>query len=199
MNKEKLCENLAKKGFQTQCFSTAAQAADYLCQAIQGSTVGIGGSRTIDDMGLFERLSEHNEVAWHWKQGPGETFARAAAADVYICSANAVSETGEIVNIDGSGNRLCGTLFGHKKVYIVIGTNKIQPDLEAAIHRARNVAAPLNAKRFGLSTPCAVSEEMRCYDCSSPQRICKGLLILWQKMNGVGECEVVIVDEALGF
>ena len=199
MNLENLQKNVEARGFSYRYFDTAAQAADYLAGSISGKTVGIGGSMTLLDMGIYERLQEDNDVAWHWKTPGPETLAKAAAAQVYLTSVNGIAETGEIVNIDASGNRLCGTMFGHKKVYIIVGTNKICPDLEKAIYRARNVAAPLNAKRFGLSTPCAVSEEMRCYDCSSPQRICKGLLILWQKMNGVGECEVVIIDQALGF
>jgi len=199
-NVEKLRKNLENNGFQTSYFATAAEAADYLCAEIRGTSVGFGGSMTLDAMGLYERLGEANEVAWHWKTDDKPTaFRKAAEAEVYLTSANGVSETGAIVNIDANGNRLAGSMYGKKKVYIVIGTNKIEPDLDKAIYRARNVAAPLNARRFGLSTPCASGEELRCYDCHHPRRICKGLLVFLQKMNGVGECEVVIVDEALGY
>lgn len=199
-NVEILRKNLEANGFKTSFFATAAEAADYLCSSIKGKTVGFGGSATLDAMGVYERLSAENDVAWHWKWADKDAArAKAAEAAVYLSSANAVSETGAIVNIDATGNRLDGTLYGKEKVYIVIGTNKIEPDLEKAIYRARNVAAPLNARRFGLGTPCASGEELRCYDCHHAQRICKGVLVFLQKMKGVGECEIVLVDEALGF
>lgn len=199
MDTSRLLRNLTEHGFTAKTFADKESAADYLCREISGRTVGIGGSKTIDDMGLYDRLQVNNDVAWHWKQEPNEARKRAEQAEIYICSANAVSESGEIVNIDATGNRLAGTLYGKKKVYIVIGTNKIEPTLEKAVWRARNVAAPLNAKRFGLATPCAQSEELRCFDCRSPQRLCKGLLIFMRKMNGVDECEVIIINDSLGY
>ena len=198
-NIEKLRKNLEHKGYQTSYFKTAGEAADYLCKEITDTPVGIGGSKTVDDLGLFDRLSENNEVYWHWKQDPNEAREKAASADIFICSANAVSETGDLVNIDAMGNRLAATIYGKKKVYIVIGANKIKSNLKTAVWRARNIAAPMNAKRLGLSTPCATSKEVRCYDCRSSQRICKGLLIMLEKMNGVGACEVVIVNDSLGY
>lgn len=199
-NVEKLRKNLEANGFKTSYFAAAAEAADYLCSEIRGTSVGFGGSMTLDSMGLYERLGEHNEVAWHWKgDNKAAAYVKAAEAEVYLSSANGVAETGEIINIDATGNRVAETLYGKKKVYIVIGSNKIEPTLEKAIHRARNIAAPLNARRFGLATPCATGNELRCYDCHHPQRICKGVVVFLQKMKGVGECEVVIVDEALGY
>lgn len=198
-NIDVLSKNLIKNGFQVSSFDTAESAVKYLRENIRDCTVGIGGSTTVDQLGLYEILAENNEVFWHWKQSGGGTFLRAAASDVYICSANGVSETGEIVNIDAVGNRLSTSMYGHKKVYIIIGLNKVVPSLEEAIYRARNVAAPLNAKRLGLATPCAVSEEVRCFNCNSPQRICKGLLIWWKRMSGVDECEVIVINESLGY
>ena len=195
-----LREKLEQNGFLTSYFTTSAAAADYLCAEISGKTVGFGGSMTLLGMGLYERLAEKNEVIWHWKSDDKPAaLKKAAGTEVYLSSANAVAESGEIVNIDGTGNRIAAMLYGHEKVYIVIGSNKIEESLEKAIGRARNVAAPLNARRFSLNTPCAASEEMRCYDCSHPQRICKGMSIMSRKMNGVGECEIVIVDEVLGY
>jgi len=143
-------------------------------------------------------LSENNRVFWHWKQKSEETRKSAAAAEVYITSANAVAETGEIINIDGSGNRVANTLYGKKKVYIIIGTNKIAEDYDKALWRARNIASPLNARRLGRNTPC-VKGELKCYDCKSPERICKGLVVLWNKMNGTEKVEVIIIDEELGY
>ena len=116
--------------------------------------------------------------------------------DVFLTSVNAASESGELVNIDGSGNRTAGTLFGHKKVYFVLGENKIVPTLEDAIWRAKNIAAPKNAERLKLKTPCAQKGD-KCYDCNSSDRICNGLVIHYKKMDDC-EMEVVIIKEPLG-
>ena len=190
-------QNLETRGFSVRTFATAAEAAAYLNEAIDGKTVGFGGSVTLKDMGLYELLGSHNEVHWHWVNGPEERKA-AMGTQVYLSSANGLAETGEIINIDGSGNRVAATLYGHEKVYLVVGRNKIAPDYEKALWRARNIAAPLNARRLNRKTPCALKEEMKCYDCKSPERICNGLTVLWRKMGGVKECEVVLIQEELG-
>ncbi len=191
----KLRANLEKRGFLTSYFETARQAADYLTEQIRDTTVGFGGSVTAQQMGLYERLAPSNRALWHWQGG---TLEQAVQAEVYITSANGVAETGEIINIDGTGNRVAATLYGRKKVYFVIGVNKIAPDYDAALWRARNIASPKNAQRIGAKTPCAVKGD-RCYNCDSPERICRGLVVLWEKMKGVGEMEVVIVNEELGY
>jgi len=108
-----------------------------------------------------------------------------------------LAETGEIINIDGTGNRISAALYGHKKVYFVVGKNKIAPTYEEALHRARNIAAPKNCVRLGLKTPCAAKAD-KCYDCASPDRICCGLSVLWTKMLGA-DMEVVLIDEELGY
>ena len=188
-------KNLEARGFSVSTFSTAAEAAAYLDSAIDGTTVGIGGSMTVQQMGLHEKLAAHNEVHWHWTDGP-EARAKAAHADVYITSANGLTENGEIINIDGAGNRVASTLYGHKRVYFIIGRNKLAPTYDEALWRARNIAAPKNAQRLGKKTPCAVKGD-RCYDCKSPDRICRGLVVLWGPSMGV-ETEIVLVDEDLG-
>lgn len=188
-------KNLRQRGFAVKTFPTGAQAADYLNSAVDGVSVGIGGSMTVQELGLYDRLAGHNTVHWHWKGGPEERGA-AAGADVYITSANGLAETGEIINIDGAGNRVASTLYGHRKVYFVIGRNKLAPTYEEALWRARNIAAPRNAQRLGKKTPCAVKGD-RCYDCKSLERICRGLAVLWGSMMGM-EMEVVLVDEDLG-
>jgi hypothetical protein len=131
-------------------------------------------------------------------QEPTEARKNAALAEIYIASANAVAETGEIVNIDGSGNRVASTLYGKKEVYFVVGANKFEDTYDTAVWRARNVASPKNAKRLGVNTPCAKDGD-KCYDCRSASRICRGLTVLWGPMAGVGRTEIVIVDETLGF
>ena len=195
MTFETVKKNLEARGFSVSTFSTAAEATAYLDSAIDGTTVGIGGSMTVQQMGLHEKLAAHNEVHWHWTDGP-EARAKAAHADVYITSANGLTENGEIINIDGAGNRVASTLYGHKRVYFIIGRNKLAPTYDEALWRARNIAAPKNAQRLGKKTPCAVKGD-RCYDCKSPDRICRGLVVLWGPSMGV-ETEIVLVDEDLG-
>ena len=195
MTFETVKKNLEARGFSVSTFSTAAEAAAYLDSAIDGTTVGIGGSMTVQQMGLHEKLAAHNEVHWHWTDGP-EARAKAAHADVYITSANGITENGEVINIDGAGNRVASTLYGHKRVYFIIGRNKLAPTYDEALWRARNIAAPKNAQRLGKKTPCAVKGD-RCYDCKSPDRICRGLVVLWGPSMGV-ETEIVLVDEDLG-
>ncbi len=188
-------------GYAVSCFASAAEACDYLDAQVDGTTVGFGGSVTLDQMGLFERLSAHNEVAWHHKapKGPARQaeLRKAQAARVYFSSVNALAETGEIVNIDNTGNRVGSTWYGHEKLFLVAGRNKIVPDLAGAMHRARNVAAPRNAQRLGRKTPCALKAD-RCYDCSSPDRICRGLSVFWRCLAGAA-IEIVLIDEDLGY
>ena len=193
---KKTAEALKERGFEVLTFATGAEAAAYLDSVIDGVSVGFGGSATTQELGLYELLEKHNEVHWHWVNGPEERM-KAMATDVYIASANGLAETGEIVNIDGAGNRVASTLFGHKKVYFVIGSNKIAPTYDEALWRARNIAAPRNAQRLGRKTPCAVNGD-RCFDCKSPERICRGLTVLWEAPMG-GEYEVILISESLGF
>lgn len=191
----KVENSLRQRGFTVKTFATGAEAAAYLDSAVDAKTVGLGGSLTLQEMGVYERLSAHNTVYWHWVNG-AEDRVRSASAQVYITSANGLAETGEILNIDGFGNRIASTLYGHEKVYFVIGRNKLAPTYDEALWRARNIAAPKNAQRLGKKTPCAVKGD-RCYDCKSPERICCGLAVLWNAMMGM-EMEVILVDEDLG-
>ena len=192
---ENVKKNLEARGFAVSTFSTAAEAAAYLDRSIDGVSVGIGGSMTVREMGLHEKLAAHNEDHWHWTDGE-EARVKAAHAAVYITSANGLAETGEVINIDGAGNRVAATLYGHRKVYFIIGKNKLAPTYDEALWRARNIAAPKNAQRMGKKTPCAVKGD-RCYDCRSPERICRSLVVLWGPSVG-GEVEIVLVDEDLG-
>ena len=190
--------NLENRGFAVRAFKTGAEAAAYLDGVIDGRTVGFGGSLTLEQLGLYDALGRHNTVVWHWKQEAGPARREAMQTDIYLTSANGLAETGEILNIDGIGNRVAATLFGHEKVYFVIGRNKVAPTYEEALWRARNIASPKNAQRLGRKTPCAVKGD-RCYDCQSPERICRALVTLWQKPTGVEKAEVVLVEEELGY
>ena len=187
--------NLEGRGFAVSCFATAEEAAAYLDKKLDGKTIGIGGSVTIRDMGLDALLERHNQVLWHWKDA---TLQQAAGAQVYLTSVNGLAETGELINIDGTGNRIASTLFGHEEVYFIVGCNKLAPDYDAALWRARNVASPKNAQRLGKQTPCAAKAD-KCYDCKSPERICRALTVLWEAPTGVGRSEVVLIGQELGF
>lgn len=197
MDFTKVKENLERSGYQVSCFETAKAAAKFLDQTIDGVTVGIGGSVTVQEMGLYELLAPHNQVFWHWKNPGGETLGKAQTAKVYLSSVNALAQTGEIINIDGNCNRIASIVYGHEMVYLLVGSNKLADDYESALYRARNVAAPKNARRLQRKTPCALGQE-KCYNCNSPERICKALSVLWQKPSGMA-CHVILIDEPLGY
>lgn len=194
-------KNLRAHGFDVTCFDTAADAVRYLDTQLDGQTIGFGGSMTLEDLGLYDVLGSHNTIHWHQRIPQGSTSRdvrmAANAAPIYISSVNGLAETGEIVNIDGTGNRVASLCYGHKKVYLVVGENKLAPDYDAALYRARNVASPKNARRFGVQTPCAAKAD-RCYDCKSPQRICRTLSVLWDKPLGC-EYEVILIRQELGY
>ena len=197
MNLEHVVKNLKSVGFSVQVFDTGADAAEWLNQQIDGKTVGIGGSATVKALGLYDLLRTHNTVYWHWEQEQDEARLHAMKTDVYLCSANALSETGEIVNIDGKGNRVAATLFGHQKVYFVIGQNNVCETYEEAVWRARNVAAPKRAAQFHVNTPCVANGATRCFNCKSPERVCRALVTLWGPMLG-SETEILLIKEDLG-
>ena len=196
MDIEKTIRALTGRGLAGPPVAPGRAAAAYLAGALAGTTVGIGGSKTIDQIGLYDRLTKHNTVWWHWRTPGFDTLDHALTAPVYLSSANAISEDGEILNIDGTGNRTASLMFGHKKVYIVAGTNKICPDFESALYRARNVAAVQNCRRFpDKNTPCKI--DGKCHDCRSRDRICNALEVLWGPMNRM-ETEIVLIDGDYG-
>ena len=191
----KVAENLKERGYAVTVCENKEEAAAYLNGAIDGVSVAFGGSRTLDQLGLYDLLKTHNKVIWHWKDGV-EVLPSAMQTEVYVSSVNAMAETGESVNIDGNGNRVASTLYGHKKVYLVVGTNKLTANLDDAIWRARNVAGPIRAQQQNRKTPCALKAD-RCYDCKSPDRICRGMVVLMGPMMSAAT-EVILVNEELG-
>lgn len=201
MDYTKVMEALQARGYTVTVCPSKDIASAYLNEMIDATTVGFGGSMTLKEMGLFSSLSRHNEVYSHWNtpswRSDAEVLADASHADVFLTSVNALAETGELINIDGTGNRVASSLYGHKKVYFVVGRNKLAPTYDEALWRARNIAGPKNAQRLGVQTPCAVRGD-KCYDCSSPQRICRALVVLWEKVKSC-DMEVVLVDEDLGY
>lgn len=197
MDIPRLQKTLEAAGFTVQWFPTAQAAKEALVARFAGKTIGMGGSVTLRDLGLYEALSQRGTVYWHWQQPGPETLAQAAKAQVYLTSVNALAETGQLVNIDGTGNRISAAAGAHETVCYLVGRNKIAPTFQQALWRARNIAAPLNAKRLEKNTPCV--QTGRCMDCSAPERICRALVVLWEKPVLTESVEVVIVRQSLGF
>ena len=202
---EKTIKALERNKFVVHYFETGAEAVAYLKNRIRNKCVAIGDSHTLLEIGVHDALSEVNEdITDIQRPLPSENFRdtalRTMGRDVFLTSVNALSQTGEMVNIDGTGNRVAASLFGSQEVFFVLGINKITPDLASAIYRARNVAAPLNSKKNKKSSlnPCAILDE-KCYDCGSPDRICNALTIYYKKMRNMQTMEIIIINESLGF
>jgi L-lactate utilization protein LutB len=194
---------LEKNGMDAYIAETAAEARKKALSLIrQGATVGIGGSRSAEEIGLLDALrSGDYNLFDQYAEGLSEADSLSARkegthAEYFVSGTNAVTEDGKLVNTDGLGNRLAGFCFGPEKIVIVVGRNKVVPDVESAIERVRNVAAPMNAKRFGLSTPCVKTGT--CSDCNSPERICNLTLVI-EKQRVKGRISVILVNEELGF
>ena len=190
---DSICKAFTARGFGFTYFATAAEAVSYLSDVCAGKSVSLGGSMTLKALGFPEAFRYGTAVHWHWVR-KGEYFQK---PDIYLSSANALSETGEIVNIDGTGNRVSATLFGPKRCIFVCGVNKLCPDLQSAVDRARNIAAPRNAQRLGVRTPCAV--DGKCHDCKSPNRICRAMVVHMGPPLGMEKCEIVLIGEPLGY
>lgn len=197
MHYDAIRRNCEARGFETLLFATGEAARDYFIATLQGQTIGFGGSVTLEQLGLYDALRDSNAVTWHNRVAAFDVRRLANQSRIYITSVNAIAETGEVVNIDGTGNRVAMTAFGPDCCYFVIGRNKIAPDLAAALHRSKNVAAPKNAQRVGARTPCAVKAD-RCYDCSSPGRICRVTAIIERPPMGMRHV-MAFVDEDLGY
>lgn len=201
MDLDQIITAFKRNGFAVTCFETTEEATGYLCSCLHGRSIGFGDSQTLWQMKLYERLCADNQVTDPMHPDLGKEFNQTGmeclTTEIFITSVNALSQTGELVNIDGTGNRVAGSLFGHQTVYFVAGINKLAPTLADAIWRARNIAAPRNAKRLGKATPCAKKGD-QCYDCNSPERICNGMIIHHKKMSGM-EMELILIQQELGF
>ncbi|MDE7349338.1 MAG: lactate utilization protein [Clostridia bacterium] len=202
MQIQNLLDNLTKRGFKPFYFDDKKDAVDFALNLIpQTASVGIGGSMTVKELGLDNTLAERgNTVYSHALVSPelrDKVYQLAGSADWYISSANALSQEGDVVNIDGSANRISALAFGVKNILYVLGTNKIAPDLASAIDRARNVAAPPNAKRLNKNTPCATSGQ--CCLCDSEDCICNATLISHHPTRYQENVYIVIIGESLGY
>ncbi len=183
--------------------ATAADAIDKVMELIaDGSSVTWGGSMTVRDMGLPQALRERGTLQVldrdlvEGAEEKQQMYLRAFTADVYLTSANALSEDGVIVNIDGNGNRVAAITWGPKKVIFIIGLNKVAPTVEDAVARARGTASPINAQRFDIDTPCRIDGV--CHNCNSPESICSYIHLL-RNSRGGNRHIVVLVGEPLGY
>lgn len=200
---EKLCQNVVKalksRNFEAYFAEDSEKAVDIALSLIpKEDSVSWGGSMTIRDMGLTDAIKNSGyEVLDRENAAPGEDIARKAlTCGTFLLSANAVTQDGELVNIDGTGNRCAALIFGPKNVIVVVGANKIVKSLPDAYSRARNTAAPINAQRFDIKTPCKITGE--CGDCKSPDCICANIVIT-RVCKPAGKIKVIVVNENLGY
>ncbi|TYZ24804.1 lactate utilization protein [Selenomonas ruminis] len=164
----------------------------------EGSTVTMGGGMSVHEIGLPAALESgnYNFIDRDKFEDRRQAMLLAYDADVFLTSTNAMTNDGVLVNIDGNANRVSAIAQGPKKVLFIVGLNKVCGDLDGAMKRARNVAAPINAQRFGLSTPCAKTGA--CFDCKSPDTICCQFLITRYSLHK-GRIQVILVNDDLGF
>lgn len=201
---EKAVANLKHRQFEAYFAATAEEARDLALSLIpEGDTVAWGGSKTAEQIGLIDavRTSEKFDVIDRDKATTPEEKAafmrEGLTADTFISGINGLSSDGWIVNIDGTGNRVAATVYGPRNIIFVAGVNKlVDGGVEAAIDRARNVAAPLNAQRFDIATPCKATG--KCADCVSPSTICSQF-VLTRFCKPAGRIKVILIGETLGF
>ena len=196
---QKVIKGLASRNMCGHYASTREEALEVALSLIpEGSSVTMGGSMSVHEIGLKDALVEGNYQFIDRDAYEDKRAAMLAAydADVFLASANAITEDGVIVNIDGNANRVSAIAQGPRKVIFVVGMNKVCDDVDGAMKRARNVAAPINAQRFGLATPCAKTGS--CMNCKSPDTICCQFLIT-RFSRHEGRIHVVLVNDDLGF
>jgi len=195
--------SLEKNGFKSAWVETGAEAVQKILGLIPpGAVVGIPGSSTLKEINILEALKKRgNKILHHGEPGLSEQEKRAIqrsamTADVFLSGSNAITLDGKIVNIDGVGNRVSALSFGPQKTIVVAGINKIVENTDDALNRIKNIAAPINAKRYGLDTPCVKTGY--CTDCDSPQRICNIINIISKKPKA-SDFHVILVNQELGY
>ena len=196
-----LVKAMKKRQFDAYYCSTAEEAVEKVLELIpEGDVVSWGGVATVDQLGIKDRLRQRNQplIDRDTAKTPDERMdmlRQALTCDTFLMSSNAISEDGQLVNIDGIGNRVAALCFGPKQVIVVAGMNKVAADLDGAVSRARHIAAPANAQRFDGKTPCTVNGQ--CGDCTSPDCICSQMVIT-RFCKPAGRIKVVLVGEELG-
>lgn len=199
---EILVKNLKARHFDAWYCDTKEEALTKALELIpEGSTVGWGGALSAQQIGLMDALNKGNYAAIDrdcctTPEEKAQAAKDSMFADFFLTGANALSLDGQMVNIDGAGNRVSAIIFGPKNVLVIAGMNKVVDDLDAAIHRARTVAAPMNKQRFDPNTPCAVTGS--CADCKVEGCICNHIVIT-RHCRPVGRIKFILVGEPLGF
>lgn len=199
---ESVADKLRSRGFEAAVFSTKEEAASFILGDVPANAqVAIGGSMTVKQMDLQTSLREQgHEVLWHWEVTPAERSAllhKAMNAPVYLCSANAITTDGLMVQIDGNGNRVAAMCYGPNTVYVVIGRNKlVEGGLQQAVKRIKSVACPQNARRQGMNTPCALTGHCDAGACKTS--MCHMTVSFDLAPNGKRTC-VLLIDEDLGY
>ena len=199
---EKLCQNLQGRGFAAYYCESKEEALKKALELIpEESTISWGGCKSAEEIGLITAVREGNYKVLDrdTTQTPEERFAMMKAAltcNVFITGTNAITETGELVNIDGIGNRVAAITFGPDSVIVIAGMNKLVPTVMDAATRARNTAAPINAQRFDIKTPCKIDGV--CHDCNSPDCICN-YIVRTRRCKPEGRIKVILVGDVLGF
>jgi len=197
-----IAERLRDRGFDAAVFRTAQDAAGFILSDMpKDATVAIGGSMTVKQMNLHESLRKQgHKVLWHWEAAPADRPAllhEAMNAPIYLCSANAITEDGLIVQIDGTGNRIAAMCYGPNTVYVIIGCNKVvSGGLQQAVRRIKQVSCPQNARRHGLNTPCGETGNCDVTNCKSS--MCHIVMSL-ELAPGGKRTQVLLVDEDLGY
>ena len=200
---ENVAARLRERGFDAAVFATGKEASAFILADVPaGAQVAIGGSMTIKEMDLHTKLREAgHEVLWHWEAAPAERGAllhRAMNAPVYLCSANALTTDGLMVQIDGTGNRVAAQCYGPATVYVVIGRNKlVEGGYQQAVRRIKQIACPLNARRLNLPTPCGLTGSCDVSSCKAGS-MCHMILAL-EGAPGGKRTQVVLVNEDLGY
>lgn len=196
---QKVIKGLASRNMTGYYAKTKEEALQMALELIpEGSSVTMGGGMSVHEIGLVKALKEgnYNFIDRDEMEDKRAAMLFAYDADVFLMSANAMTEDGILVNIDGNANRVSALAQGPRKVIVIAGMNKICDDVDGAMKRARNVAAPINAQRFGLNTPCAKTGS--CMNCKSPDTICCQFLITRYSKHP-GRIHVILVDDFLGF
>ena len=201
MDIDSVVANLNRRRFLAKRFATADEAKAEMLSIIGTGSVGIGGSNSVNGTGIYETLlAQGNRVCCHTFVPKEEKDAMRRAAmetDVYLCSANAVTKDGIIVNIDGTGNRVAATIFGPETVIMLVGVNKLVESVEEGIARTKRDCCPKNARRIGVATPCAATGE--CRDCTGAARMCNVTILHEYPTRHTQRFYVFLVDEALGW
>ena len=197
-----LIKNLEKRGMEAYYVDNSEEALQKaLSLTAPGSSVSWGGSMTITDMGLIDALKAGDYVVLDrtvpkTDEEKREFFGKVNMCDFYFMSSNAITMDGELLNIDGIGNRVASLIFGPSNVIIVAGMNKVVDNIESAVDRARNTAAPINTMRLDRKTPC--TQTGRCMDCMSPDCICNQFVVT-RRSAPAGRIKVILVGEELGY